>query len=304
MKQALSVIVQSLRTVVRDMAGGFFVCAHSGFALLGLATVFVVLTLVVRPDLRASSQQRLASWLESHPVVAVAQSAQNEIGASVVDDALEVSLDTSALAAGALARTTAENPRNLPRQQAALAYWLSKRYRVAVEPVSALVAEAYDIGKRTQLDPTLILSVMAIESNFNPFAQSHAGAQGLMQVITHIHHQKYESQGGALTAFDPVTNMRVGARVLQECIRLTGSVEGGLRYYVGAANRASDGGYVTKVMAVYAQLQRVASEANGGKFSHPAASMAAAAPQPSQVFRVGRHEASDLTMVASIKVDE
>jgi soluble lytic murein transglycosylase-like protein len=53
-----------------------------------------------------------------------------------------------------------------------VAYWLSRKYRVAPEPVSALVAEAYEIGARTRLDPTLILAVMAIESGFNPFAQS------------------------------------------------------------------------------------------------------------------------------------
>lgn len=36
----------------------------------------------------------------------------------------------------------------------------------------ALVTEAYSIGSRTKLDPTLILAIMAIESSFNPFAQS------------------------------------------------------------------------------------------------------------------------------------
>ena len=92
------------------------------------------------------------------------------------------------------------------------------------------------VGKRTKLDPTLILAIMAVESSFNPFAQSHVGAQGLMQVMTRVHGDKYESAGGTLTAFDPVTNMRVGVKVLQECIARAGSLEGGLRYYVGAAN--------------------------------------------------------------------
>lgn len=36
--------------------------------------------------------------------------------------------------------------------------------------------------------------------------------------------------------FDPVTNMRVGVKVLRECIARAGLLEGGLRYYVGAAN--------------------------------------------------------------------
>jgi hypothetical protein len=63
--------------------------------------------------------------------------------------------------------------KDLPKQQAAIAYWLSKKYRVAPEPLSALVAEAYEVGQRTaKLDPTLILAIMAVESGFNPFAQS------------------------------------------------------------------------------------------------------------------------------------
>ena len=126
------------------------------------------------------------------------------------------------------------------------------------DALSALVAEAYDIGKRTRLDPTLILAVMAIESGFNPFAQSPVGAQGLMQVMTVIHSDKYENFGGKLAAFDPVTNLRVGVKVLQESIARAGSLEGGLKYYVGAANLEDDGGYTGKVLAEHARLQQVA----------------------------------------------
>ena len=159
----------------------------------------------------------------------------------------------------AIERTTAASPADLPKQQAAVAYWLSKKYRVAAEPLSVLVAEAYGIGKRTKIDPTLILAIMAVESSFNPFAQSQVGAQGLMQVMTRVHGDKYESAGGTLTAFDPVTNMRVGVKVLQECIARAGSLEGGLRYYVGAANLEDDGGYAAKVMAEHERLLQVAN---------------------------------------------
>jgi hypothetical protein len=105
----------------------------------------------------------------------------------------------------------------------------------------------------------LILAIMAIESGFNPFAQSPVGAQGLMQVMTRVHTDKYEGFGGKLAAFDPVTNLRVGVKILQECIARAGSMEGGLRYYVGAANLENDGGYTVKVMAEFARLQEVAN---------------------------------------------
>ncbi|NUQ05348.1 MAG: ROK family protein [Anaerolineae bacterium] len=120
--------------------------------------------------------------------------------------------------------------------------WLARRYRVATEPVAALVSEAWAIGRRAGLEPTLILAVIAIESSFNPFAQSPVGAQGLMQVMTRVHDDKYGAFGGTHAAFDPITNLRVGVQVLKECIARAGSVAEGLRYYVGAAALASDGG--------------------------------------------------------------
>ncbi len=130
---------------------------------------------------------------------------------------------------------------------------------MAPEPLSALVAEAYELGEKVKLDPTLILAVMAVESGFNPFAQSPVGAQGLMQVMTGIHSDKYESFGGKLAAFDPVSNLRVGVKVLQECIQRAGGLHAGLKFYVGAANLEHDGGYAEKVLAEHARLQQVAA---------------------------------------------
>ena len=121
--------------------------------------------------------------------------------------------------------------------------------------------EAWAVGPKVGVDPTLILAIMAIESSFNPFAQSPVGAQGLMQVMTRVHDEKYERYGGILAAFDPVANLKVGVQVLKECIQRAGSVEAGLRYYVGAGNQASDNGYASKVLAEQDYLKKVA----GGK---------------------------------------
>jgi hypothetical protein len=79
-----------------------------------------------------------------------------------------------------------------------------------------------------------------------------------MQVMTSVHHQKYAPFGGKLAAFDPVTNLRVGVRVLRACIERAGSLEGGLKFYVGAANLDDDNGYVNKVLAEQIRLQQVA----------------------------------------------
>jgi hypothetical protein len=233
---ALGKLAQGLQTFVSDVAQGFFEITHNGFAVVGLAVVFSTLTLVARPDLRQVGESQLMTWLHARQAQALG---------------LVPELD-------AIDRATALNPKDLPKQQAAVAYWLSKKYRVAPEPLSALVAEAYEIGQRSKVDPLLLLSVMAVESSFNPFAQSPVGAQGLMQVMTGVHSDKYENFGGTLAAFDPVTNLRVGAKVLQECIQRAGSVQAGLKFYVGAAMHPDDGGYADKVMAEHARLQAVA----------------------------------------------
>ncbi len=232
---AFEKISQGLKTFGSDVAQGFFEVTHNGSALLGLGVVFAALTLTLRPDLRLSTETHLMEWLQERQA-----------------DAIGIVADISAIG-----RATAANPRELPKPQAALAYWLSRKYRVAPEPISALVAEAYAVGPRTRIDPPLLLAVMAIESGFNPFAQSPAGAQGLMQVMTHVHSDKFDRFGGKLATFDPVSNLRVGARVLQECIQRAGSVEAGLRFYVGAANLEEDGGYVEKVLAEYERLKQV-----------------------------------------------
>ncbi len=228
----------SASNAANDIAQGFFEITHNGFALLGLALVFALITLTARPDLRQSAEFKLMTWLQERQ--------EASIGYTEPD---------------AIDRATASNPKDLPKQQATLAFWLSRKYGVAPEPLSVLIAEAFEIGQKAKLDPTLILAIMAIESGFNPFAQSPVGAQGLMQVMTKVHHDKYENFGGKFAAFDPVTNLRVGVKVLQECISKAGSVEGGLKFYVGAGNMADDGGYAGKVMAEHARLLAVV----GGK---------------------------------------
>jgi Transglycosylase SLT domain len=225
-----------LRTFAADVAQGFFAISHNGLAVVGLSIFFFVVALTVRPDLRVVTEAKVISWLQERQY--------DETGIATDADAVD--------------RATATDPRDLPKQQSNLAYWLSKKYRVAPEPLSALVSEAYDVGPSNQIEPTLILAVMAVESGFNPFAQSNVGAQGLMQVMTKVHEQKYQGFGGALAAFDPVANVRVGVNVLKECISRAGSTEGGLKLYVGAGNMKDDQGYAGKVMAENARLQQVA----------------------------------------------
>ncbi|MBV8035685.1 lytic transglycosylase domain-containing protein [Roseateles sp.] len=229
---------------VKDIGNGLLVVSHNTLALLGLAVVAVLLVFTSQAGLREKLESATLGWLH----------ARQEARAEADGSALLVPAEPEAIA-----RATATDPRGLSRQQAAVAHWLARRYRVAPEPVSRLVQEAWAVGQRAKVEPTLILSIMAIESGFNPFAQSSVGAQGLMQVMTRVHDDKYEAFGGTLAAFDPVTNLRVGVQVLKECIQRAGSLDEGLRYYVGAANLADDTGYTARVMAEHDLLKAVAA---------------------------------------------
>lgn len=235
---------------VLDVIEGVRFVSHNALAMLGLVAVVGTLFLMGRADVRATLETQALSWLMERANLRASASAdaegdEGELLAMAEPEAIQ--------------RATATNPAELNRQQANVAYWISRRYNVAPEPISRLVQEAWTVGHHMNLEPTLVLAVMAIESGFNPFAQSHVGAQGLMQVMTRVHHDKYEIFGGQNAAFDPVTNLRVGVQVLKDCIRKAGSLEGGLKYYVGAANLVDDGGYAAKVLAEQAYLRQVAN---------------------------------------------
>ncbi len=232
---------------LKDAGHGLLEVCHNSLALVGLGVVALSLFFAGRDDLRHTLEERALDWLQTRQE------------ARVDADDSPAGLAAALTERDAVARATATDPQELDRQQAAVASWLSRRYRVAPEPLSRLVQEAWTVGQRAKLEPTLILAVMAIESRFNPFAQSSVGAQGLMQVMTRVHDDKYTAFGGNHAAFDPVTNLRVGVQVLKECIARAGSLEGGLRFYVGAANLPDDGGYTGKVLAEQAHLVAVAA---------------------------------------------
>lgn len=138
----------------------------------------------------------------------------------------------------------------------AVGNYLARRYRVSTMAIEPLVMAAQEAGSEVGLDPLLILAVTAIESRFNPFAESVVGAQGLMQVIPKYHQDKLDAHGADESGLlDPQTNIRIGARVLKESIRRMGSLKAGLQQYAGALEDGS-AQYTTKVLAEKARLRQ------------------------------------------------
>ncbi len=213
---------QSPTSLYLDIREGFVEITRHSLALVGLSVLAIVLTFAARPSLQASASEWLMGWLTSR---------QDESLAQAVQDLLP--------------------------EQAKVTHWLSRKYKVAPQPLSALVSEAWQLGQLSQLPPTLILAVMAVESGFNPFARGTQGAMGLMQIEPVAQEDALNQFGGKLAAFDPQTNLRIGARLLQANIQQAGSVEEGLRLYGRSSGQANDTLYVERVMAEHKQLERI-----------------------------------------------
>lgn len=215
------------------------------------------------------------------PESVAAYSVGNAVGSSPASDWVGFPVpaaDALALAArGALASNTAtldpwlparfdveefgrKPARQLEREQANIIRFIASRYRVTLEATSEFVHHAYQAARDARIDPLLVLAVMSVESSFDPRAQSSAGAQGLMQVHTRVHVEKFLPFGGIRAAFDPVANIRVGSAILREYLQRDGSVEAALKSYVGAALLDNDGGYGAKVLNA---RDRIAAAAAG-----------------------------------------
>ena len=113
-----------IRTVMRDVGRGFFIVTHSGLATVGLLVAVMVLALSLRPDWLARAETELVQWLRERQVL------------------------LAWLPEHTARRVTALDPQVLSPAQARVADWLSRKYRVAPEPMAALVAEAH-----AQADP-------------------------------------------------------------------------------------------------------------------------------------------------------
>lgn len=221
-------------TAMQDVWNGARAAVRGVVTLSGVAALAVGIFVINHEGLRSSLQSALSPTREAPAVVSMASVVVDEpqpIRPIIAPD---------------------------PRQKHVVSY-LARRYRVAEGAVRMLVAAAFEIGQQKSLDPLLILSVVAIESSLNPFAESAVGAQGLMQVMTRVHSERFEAHGGEMAALDPIANMKVGSEILRDVIARGGSVERGLQLYVGAGNLPDDGGYGARVLGERARLQMAAA---------------------------------------------
>lgn len=271
----------------RVSARGVLTTAQHTLTVLGVSALVFIAVLFARPDLAKQLSLSL-----NHPAPVDAIPAVTPPALSALMDAPATPAATAAAPGAASAAPLTQEEKALmgtQKQQQWVTSWLSKRYRVAGDAANMLVSTAYLTAREIKLDPLLILAVMAIESGLNPFAESPVGAQGLMQVMSKVHHERFDEMGGVQAALNPVANIRVGSLILKDYVTRGGSVEAGLKTYVGAAAFENDDGYGSRVLAEYYRLKQVSA---GKKVptTNPVPMMATAAPATKTVASVDKSE--------------
>lgn len=246
---------------LKNFGGGLLTFSRHTLAVVGLAVVLTALMLAMRPNFQAHASASLMTWLEKRHLQQL------------------VALESLVEQTPAL-RSTATPVIDLKNDQLAVTQWLSRQYKISLEPMGALVSEAWDVGERSQIAPTLILSIMAVESRFNPFASGSRGAMGLMQIEPEAHTDALSTLGGRLAAFDPLTNLRVGTRFLQSMVLQTDSLDEALRLYGSASGQTNHDLYARRVMSIKQRLEtiRQKSDTQNQPLSGPDVASAQAEP--------------------------
>jgi soluble lytic murein transglycosylase-like protein len=226
---------RGLLTFVGDIGRGFVNISHHSFAMLGLLALILIMLALARPEVRTQTVQSVQSWLFTRLHITEAEDEQQQV----------------------LLRSLAAPSTDLSPLQMKLVQAVRSKYKIAPEPLNALILEVFDLADRSALEATLILAVIGVESNYNPFSNSPTGAKGLMQVIPQVHFEQFIPYGGVMAIFDPKTNLRIGVKILKECINLSGSVEEGLRLYkAGEESVSQETEYISRVMAEQERLKQ------------------------------------------------
>ena len=136
---------------------------------------------------------------------------------------------------------------------------IQHKYQVPDAKARQIVAKAILNGRTHQVDPELILAIIAVESTFKERAVSREGARGLMQVMPGSHRQKMQDIGGAHALFDPVKNIHTGSLILVKYLDVhSGNLRRALLSYNGSLGSHSS--FPDRVMRIYQDLRRATTE--------------------------------------------
>ncbi|MDB4631335.1 lytic transglycosylase domain-containing protein [Pseudomonadales bacterium] len=121
-----------------------------------------------------------------------------------------------------------------------------QRYKIERDEALSILRAVYQEAKLSDIEPDLVLAVIAIESSFNRFAISPVGAQGLMQVMPFW---KKEIGRNSDNLTDIAVNIRYGCKILQFYLQKSkGDLSEALARYNGSLGRTI---YSEKVLVAW-----------------------------------------------------
>ncbi|MEN8185351.1 MAG: lytic transglycosylase domain-containing protein [Myxococcota bacterium] len=162
-------------------------------------------------------------------------------------------------------RATANAPARLDPRVAQVRQRFSRYHTgLSASEIEILAHTLVEECRRHQVDPSLVLGVVQIESGFYNFAMSDKGALGLMQIMPTTGRAMARRLGvpwaGPETLFDPVVNVRLGIAYLAQLEANFGRMDVALAAYnwgpgrIGARLRRGEvlpRRYAENVLAAY-----------------------------------------------------
>lgn len=145
---------------------------------------------------------------------------------------------------------------SLTQEQQNIKAYIADKFQVDPASAAEVVQHAYKVSDETGVHPHLLLAVAAVESSFDPSADS-GGAKGLMQIQASAHKSEIRAMGGVRGLFDVRKNLELGAEILQDCLtQVNNNLRKALLRYNGSSRPSSK--YPEKVMREKARLDAAA----------------------------------------------
>ena len=127
---------------------------------------------------------------------------------------------------------------NLKKMQK-LAVYIKNTYSVPLKDSEQIVLSSFVEAKKKNLEPTLVLSVIGVESTFQQYSHNKSGAIGLTQVIPRWHQEKIAKLRDQ-DMWSIHGNINVGTDVLKEYMVLSkGNIRNALQRYNGSLDDPS-----------------------------------------------------------------
>lgn len=145
----------------------------------------------------------------------------------------------------------------LEARKETLAARISENYSTSTDSARQIVDKAYTVSEKHQINPLMLLAIVAVESSFNPRATSSAGALGLTQTMPRAHPEKLARvKASGKTPYDMEANLGLGAEIFAEYRqRFKGNQVLALQQYNGALSDKRMA-YAGKVLAALRFLSK------------------------------------------------